>query len=252
LALLQEQVRIDTRVLRDGEWKLIPSQELVPGDIIRLRAGDLIPADVRLIVGAIAVDQYSLTGETALIDITIEQKACAGSVIRHGEAIAEVSATGTHTSYGQTASLVQGARPTDQGDVFVQKIVVYLLGFTGILVIGVLLDALATHLPFADVLLFALALLIAAIPVSLPVTFTLASAIGARRLAHNNVLAARLAAVKEAAGMDVLCTDKTGTITQNELAVVATQPYNGYSKSEVLRLAALAADEAAHDPVDSA
>jgi H+-transporting ATPase len=252
LALLQQQLRIDTRVLRDGEWKLIPSQELVPGDIIRLRAGDLIPADVRLINGTIAVDQSSLTGETELIEITTEQKAFAGSVIRHGEAIAEISATGTHTSYGQTASLVQGARPTDQSDVFVQKIVVYLLGFTGILVIGVLLDALAIHLPFADVLLFALALLIAAIPVSLPVTFTLASAIGARRLAHNNVLAARLAAVKEAAGMDVLCTDKTGTITQNELAVVATQTYNGYSKSKVLRLAALAADEAAHDPVDSA
>ena len=252
LALLQQQLRIQARVLRDGEWKLIPSQELVPGDVIRLRAGDLIPADVCLIDGAVAVDQSSLTGETELIEITTEQKAFAGSVIRRGEAIAEILATGIHTSYGKTASLVQGARPTDQGDVFVQKIVMYLLAFTGILVTGVLLDALSIHLPFADVLLFALALLIAAIPVSLPVTFTLASAVGARRLAHNNVLAARLTAVKEAAGMDVLCTDKTGTITQNELAVVATQTYNGYSKSKLLRLAALAADEAAHDPIDSA
>lgn len=252
LALLQQQLRIQARVLRDGEWKLILSQELVPGDVIRLRAGDLIPADVCLIDGAIAVDQSSLTGETELIEITIEQEAFAGSVIRRGEAIAEIRATGTQTSYGKTASLVQGARPTDQGDVFVQKIVVYLLGFTGILVIGVLLDALSIHLALADALLFALALLIAAIPVSLPVTFTLASAVGARRLAHNNVLAARLTAVKEAAGMDVLCTDKTGTITQNELAVVATKTYNGYSKSKLLRLAALAADEAVHDPIDSA
>jgi H+-transporting ATPase len=252
LALLQQQLQIQARVLRDGEWKLIPAQELVPGDIIRLRAGDLTPADVCLIDGAIAVDQSSLTGETELIEITTDEKAFAGSVIRRGEAIAEICATGIHTSYGKTASLVQGARPTDQGDVFVQKIVMYLLGFTGILVIGVLLDALSIHLPFADVLLFALALLIAAIPVSLPVTFTLASAVGARKLARNNVLTARLTAVKEAAGMDVLCTDKTGTITQNELTVTAAQTYNGYSKSKLLRLAALAADEAAHDPIDSA
>lgn len=252
LALLQQQLRIHARVLRNDEWKIILSQELVPGDVIRLRAGDLIPADVCLIDGAVAVDQSSLTGETKLIEITSEQQAFAGSVIRRGEAIAEILATGIHTSYGKTASLVQNARPTDQSDMFVQKIVIYLLGFTGLLVIGVLLDALSIHLPFADVLLFALALLIAAIPVSLPVTFTLASALGARRLAHNNVLAARLAAVKEAAGMDVLCTDKTGTITQNELAVTTVQTYNGYSKSKLLRLAALAADEAAHDPIDTA
>lgn len=252
LVLLQQQLRIQARVLRDGEWKLVLSQELVPGDVIRLRAGDLIPADARLIDGAIAVDQSSLTGETELIEIASEQEAFAGSVIRRGEAVAEISATGTRTSYGKTASLVQTARPTDQGDVFVQKIVMYLLGFTGILVIVVLLDAFSVHLPLGDVVLFALALLVAAIPVSLPVTFTLASAVGARKLAHNNVLASRLTAVREAAGMDVLCADKTGTITQNELTVVDTRTYNGYSKSKLLRLAELAADEAAHDPIDAA
>lgn len=252
LALLQQKLQMEARVLRDGEWKLIRSQELVPGDVTRLRAGDLVPADARLIDGAIAVDQSSLTGETELIEIASTQEIFAGSVVRRGEAVAEVSATGTRTAFGKTASLVQVARPNDQGDLFVRKIVMYLLGFTGILVAGVLIDALSVHLPLPDVLLFALALLIAAIPVSLPVTFTLASAVGARKLAHNNVLVARLTAVKEAAGMDVLCTDKTGTITQNNLAVVSTRTYNGYSKSKLLRLAALAADEAAHDPIDSA
>lgn len=252
LALLQQQLRIQVRVLRDGEWKLLRSEELVPGDIIRLRAGDLIPADVYLLDGAIAVDQSSLTGETELIDISHEQQAFAGSVVRRGEAVAEISATGARTSYGKTASLVQAARPTDQSDVFVHKIVIYLLGFTGVLVVAVVLDAFVIQLPLSDVFLFALALLIAAIPVSLPVTFTVASAVGARKLAHNNVLAARLTAIKEAAGMDVLCTDKTGTITQNELTVVDTRTYNGFSKSKLLRLAALAADEAAHDPIDSA
>ncbi len=252
LALLQQRLQIQARALRDGEWRLILAQELVPGDVIRLRAGDLIPADARLIDGALAVDQSSLTGEAKLIEKAPGQEAFASSVVRRGEAVAEVSATGKQTSYGKTASLVQTARPADQGDVFVQKIVMYLFGFTGVLVVGVLLYALYIQLPLVDALLFALALLIAAIPVSLPVTFTLAAAVGARRLAHNNVLTARLAAVKEAAAMDVLCTDKTGTITQNELTVVAVRTYNGYSKSKLLRLAALAADEAAHDPIDTA
>lgn len=252
LAMLQQQLRIEVRALRDDEWQLINSQELVPGDVIRLRAGDLIAADARLLDGAIAVDLSSLTGESEPVEITDGEQAFAGGMVRRGEAVAEITATGTQTAYGKTASLVQGARPADPGDVFVQKIVMYLLGFTGILVVAVLLDALAIQLPFADALLFALALLIAAIPVSLPVTFTLASAVGARKLAHHNVLAARLPAVKEAGSMDVLCTDKTGTITRNELTVVATRTYNGYSKSKLLRLAALAADEAAHDPIDTA
>jgi len=252
LALLQQRLRIQARVLRDGEWTLIPAQELAPGDVIRLRAGDLIPADATLLDGALSVDQSSLTGEADLIELAGEQDAYAGSVVRRGEAVAEISATGTRTFYGKTASLVQNARPPDQGDIFVQKIVAYLFGFTGVLVVGLLLDAFAIQLPPGDVLLFALALLIAAIPVSLPLTFTLASAVGARRLANHNVLAARLAAVKEAAEMDVLCTDKTGTLTQNELSVVDTSAYNGYSKSKLLRLAALAADEAAHDPIDHA
>lgn len=252
LTLLQQQLRIQARVLRDGEWALIPAQELVPGDVVRLRAGDLIPADARLIDGAISADQSSLTGETDLVEIAPGQEAFAGSVVKRGEASAEISATGVRTSFGKTASLVQSARPGDQGELFVQRIVTYLLVFTGILAALVVVSALAVGLPPGDVLLFALALLIAAIPVSLPVTFTLASAVGARSLAHNNVLAARLSSVKEAAGMDVLCTDKTGTITRNELAVVDTRTYNGYSRSKLLQLAALAADEAAHDPIDSA
>lgn len=252
LAALREQLQIHARVLRDGAWTLVESQGLVPGDVIRLRAGDVIPADVSLLNGAIAVDQSSLTGETTLIECAEGQTAFAGSVVRRGEATAIILATGKQTAYGKTAQLVQTAKPNDHGDAFVQRIVVALLGFTGVLVIGVLIDALLIDLSFADVLLFALALLIAAIPVSLPVTFTLASAVGARTLAEHNVLTARLGAIKEAAGMDVLCTDKTGTLTRNELAVVATRTFNGYSKSKLLRLAALAADEAAHDPIDTA
>lgn len=252
LSLLQQQLRIQTRVLRDGAWQIITAHELVPGDVIRLRAGDLVPADARLIDGAIAVDQSSLTGETDLVELTTDSTMFAASMVRRGEGAAEIIATGMQTSYSKTAQLVQTARPPDHGDVFVQKIVLCLMGFTGLLILGIIVNAFALRLALADVLLFSLALLIAAIPVSLPVTFTLASAVGARKLAHNNVLATRLTALKEAAGMDVLCTDKTGTITQNELSVVAVRTYNGYSKRKLLRLAALASDEAAHDPIDSA
>ncbi len=252
LAALQQQLRVDARVLRDDAWKLIPAQQLVPGDIMRLRAGDIIPADARVISGHIAVDQAALTGESHLIERDAGDITYAASNVRRGEAIVEIEATGTNTSYSQTAKLIQSAKSTDHGDAFVQRIVMYLMGLTLVLVAAVSVNAAVLHLPFTDTLLFILALLIAAIPVSLPVTFTLGTAIGARTLAQRGVLATRLNAIKEVAGMDVLCSDKTGTITKNELAVVATHAYNGFSRSKLLRLAALASDEATHDPIDLA
>ncbi len=252
LAALQQQLRINARVLRDDTWQLLPAQELVPGDIIRLRAGDIVPADAHVISGHIAVDQSAMTGESHLVEIGLNERAHATSQVRRGEAVVEVDATGMQTSYSQTAKLVQSAKSKDHGDAFVHRIVVYLMGFTLALVAVVGVNAALVRLPFADTLLFVLALLIAAIPVSLPVTFTLGTAIGARMLAERGVLTTRLATIKEAAGMDVLCSDKTGTITRNELAVVATHEYNGFSKSKLLRLAALASDEATHDPIDLA
>lgn len=252
LALLKQRLVIQTRVLRDGEWKLITAQELVPGDILRLRMGDIVPADVQIIEGQIAVDQSMLTGESEFVELEPEGTAYAASVIRRGESIVQVVAIGTQTSFSKTASLIQKAKTTDHGDAFVQKIVTYLMGFTGILVALVLLYALAAHLMFSDALLFTLALLIAAVPVSLPVTFTLATAVGARELAKHGVLATRLAAIKETAGMDVLCSDKTGTITQNALTVAAVRPFHNFTRKKLLRLAALASDDATHDPIDIA
>ncbi len=252
LDLLQQKLRIQARVLRDGAWKIILAQELAPGDVILLRAGDLVPADAMIKDGSIAVDQSSLTGESALVEIEVDQEVRAGSVVRRGEAVVEVSATGMRTSFNKTIKLIQSAQSTDQGDVFVHKIVTYLLSFTLILAAGVLLMAWVNQLPFFDVLLFALALLIAAIPVSLPLTFTLASAAGARRLIRHNVLATHLAAVREVAIMDVLCSDKTGTITQNKLNVTETCVYGQYTLSDLLELASLASDGASQDPIDIA
>lgn len=252
LVALQQQLRINARVLRDENWKLIPAQELVPGDVIRLRAGDIVPADAHVTSGHIAVDQSAMTGESHLVELGADERMYASSQVRRGEAIAEIDATGMHTAYSHTAKLVQTAKAKDYGDAFVRRVVIYLMVFTTILVAAVTVNAVVVGLPAADTLLFILALLIAAIPVSLPVTFTLGTAIGARTLAQRGVLATRLTAVREAAGMDVLCSDKTGTITKNELAVVAAHAYNGFSKSKLLRLAALASDEATHDPIDLA
>ncbi|MBX3063767.1 MAG: plasma-membrane proton-efflux P-type ATPase [Anaerolineae bacterium] len=252
LAALQQRLTIQARTLRDGDWQLIAAQELVPDDIVRLRVGDIVPADALLMDGHIAVDQSMLTGESELVEVQSNGIVYAASVIRRGEGIARISATGMQTSYSQTAKLVQTAKTLNHGDVFVQKIVTNLLMLTLVLAGFVLIYALAAQLALTDALLFTLALLIAAIPVSLPVTFTLATAIGSRELARNGVLATRLAAIKEAAGMDVLCSDKTGTITTNQLRVVATHTYNSYSKHKLLRLAALASDEATHDPLDLA
>jgi H+-transporting ATPase len=252
LALLKQRLTIQTRVLRDGMWHLIPAEKLVPGDIVRLRVGDIVPADVRLIDGKMAVDQSTLTGESDLVELAEGDSAYAASVIRRGEGIAEVISTGARTSFSKTANLIQTATSTQHGENFVQKIVTQLMILTGILVAGVLLYAYNTAIPFSEVLLFTLALLIAAIPVSLPVTFTLATAIGARELARFGVLATRLPAIKEAAGMNVLCCDKTGTITKNELTLVGVYPFNEYTEDDVLRLAALASDEATHDPIDVA
>lgn len=252
LALLQKKLIIQARVLRDGQWQLLKASELVPGDIVRLRVGDIVPADLQVVNGHIAVDQSSLTGESALHEVMVGDVAYAASVIRRGEGVAEVTATGMNTSYSQTAKLVQNASSTNQGDAFVQKMVTYLMGLTAILVVLVLVYALIVRLPLLDVLLFTLALLIAAIPVSLPVTFTLATAVGSRELAEHGVLTTRLSAIKEAAGMDILCSDKTGTLTKNELTLVAMYTYNAYSEDELLRYAALACDDATHDPIDIA
>ncbi len=252
LALLQNRLTIQTRTLRDGTWQLLVASELVPDDIVRLRVGDMIPADARVLEGEIAVDQSSLTGESELVEHDAGSTIYAASVIRRGECIATVAATGMNTSYSKTATLVQTAETSGQGDLFVYRVVRYLMVFTAVLIAAVLVDALIIHLALADALLFALALLIAAVPVSLPVTFTLATAIGSRQLARHGVLATRLSAIREAAGMDVLCSDKTGTITRNHLTVTEMRPYHKYSRKKLLRYAALASDDATHDPIDVA
>jgi H+-transporting ATPase len=252
LSLLRQRLEIQARVLRDGRWQLLPARGLVPGDAIHLRVGDVSPADVRIASGQVLLDQSALTGESLPVDAGPGQPAYAATIVRRGEATGRVTATGTRTTFGRTTELVRLAQTRSHLEAIIFSIVKYLAALDAVLVAGVLVYALAAGLPAADVLPFALILLVASVPVALPATFTIATALGAMELAREGVLVTRLAAIEEAAGMDVLCSDKTGTITQNRLTVSAVRPRAPHTDDELLRLAALASEESTQDPIDLA
>jgi H+-transporting ATPase len=252
LALLRQRLPVKARVLREGQWQLIPAEDLVPGDFVHIRMGDVMPADVRLAEGQIQVDQSTLTGESLPREAGTGRDTFAGSVVIRGEASGEVTATGTRTYFGKTAELVRTATTVSHLQAIIFTIVKWLVMLDGALVLILLLYARLAHLPMTEMLPFALMLLVASVPVALPATFTLATALGSMELAGRGVLVTRLSAIEEAAAMAVLCSDKTGTITQNRLAVTVLQPYSPYGDSDVLRLAMLASNAASQDPIDLA
>ena len=252
LALLRQRLPVKARVLREGQWQLLPAENLVPGDFIHVRMGDVMPADVRLADGHIQVDQSTLTGESLPLEAGSGRTAFAGSVVIHGEASGEVTATGARTYFGKTAELVRTAATVSHLQAIIFTIVKYLVVLDGALVLILLLYSRLAHLPMVEMLPFALMLLVASVPVALPATFTLATALGSQELAGSGVLVTRLSAIEEAAAMEVLCSDKTGTITQNRLAVVGLQPYAPYGEQDLLRFAMLASDAASQDPIDLA
>jgi len=252
LALLQKRLTVQVRVLRDNTWQLLTADRLVPGDVVHLRVGDFVPADLKLIDGHLSVDQSTLTGETLPVELGPGDRAHAGSTVQRGEATAEVTVTGAKTQFGKTAELVQVAKTASHLETTILGIVKYLVVLDVLLVIGVLIYAAVMALPLADVIPFALMLLVASVPVALPATFTLASALGSQELAQHGVLVTRLSAIEEAAAMDVLCSDKTGTITQNQLVLAAIHAEPTFTEDEVLRWAALGSDAASQDPIDLA
>ena len=252
LALLRKRLPVKARVLREGQWQLLPAEDLVPGDFIHVRMGDIVPADVRLAGGDIQVDQSTLTGESLPLEAGSGQALFAGSVVIRGEASGEVTATGARTYFGKTAELVRSATTVSHLQAIIFTIVKYLIMLDGALVLILLLYSRLAHLPMMEMLPFALMLLVASVPVALPATFTLATALGSMELAGSGVLVTRLSAIEEAAAMEVLCSDKTGTITQNHLAVTSLQPYSPYGENDLLRFAMLASDAASQDPIDLA
>jgi H+-transporting ATPase len=252
LALLRGRLKTRSRVLRDGHWQTVSAADLVPGDCVHLRMGDLAPADIRISSGDVLLDQSALTGESVPIEAGAGTLAYAAAIVRRGEATGEVVATGVRTYFGKTAELVRTAKAASHLQTTIFAIVKTLIVVDAILVCALLVYATWVGLPLADVVPFALILLVASVPVALPATFTLATALGSTELAHGGVLVARLAAIEEAAGMDVLCTDKTGTITENRLALAKAAPLAGTTENQLLRWAALASDTATQDPIDLA
>jgi len=252
VAALRSRLRVMARVLRDGSWRLLPAAEVVPGDVLRLRAGDFVPADAKVISGAASVDQSALTGESVESGKGPEGLLYSGSLIRHGEVSALALFTGTRTYYGRTTQLVQSARPRLHVEEVVGRLVRWLLLITGALTASALAVALLRGFSLLEILPLLLLLLLGALPVALPVMFTVSMALGALELSRHNVLVTRLSAVEDAATMDILCADKTGTITENrlELADVTAEP--PHSRSDVLRAGAMASEGADQDPIDLA
>jgi H+-transporting ATPase len=252
LALLRQRLQLTARVCRDGKWQLLPSEQLVPGDVIHIRMGDLLSADVQLLDGNLLLDQSALTGESLPVEVTSGGMGYAGTTVQHGEATALVTATGARTRFGRTAELVRTAKSQSNLERVIFSVTKALVILDGALVLAVIAYALATHMGFLQILPFALILLVASVPVALPATFAIATALGAQELSHQGVLVTNLAAIEEAAGMDVLCTDKTGTTTENRLSVADLHPYAVPTENELLRLAAMACDPATQDSLDLA
>lgn len=252
LSLLKQRLTVKARVLRDGQWQVVSAADLVPGDVIHLRMGDLVPADLILGEGQVALDQSTLTGESQPVDAAPGGAIYAGTTVVRGEATAEVAKTGVNTRFGKTAELVRLAKTTGQLEKIVFTITKYLVILDAILVAIVFTDAFLAGLSMKDLLPFALILLVASVPVALPATFTVATALGSIELAKNGVLVTRLSAIEEAASMQILCTDKTGTLTENKLAVAEIIPLNHFSSEDVLRMAMMASEEATQDPLDKA
>ncbi len=252
VAALRQRMQVSARVRRGGAWRVVAARELVRDDAVRLRAGDFVPADVRVLDGTLRVDQSTLTGESRDIDKAIGDPVYSGSIVRAGEATAVVTATGAATYYGRTTQLVDVARPKLHVEGVVTRVVRWLLAIVGAQALVVLSGSLGAGPPLADTLPLALVLLMSAVPVALPVMFTVSMALGSVELARRGVLVTRLSAAEDAANMDLLCADKTGTLTQNRLSLGGALPQAGFSADDVIRIGALASDEADQDPIDLA
>src|SRR5579864_8026712 len=249
---LRRRLQVNARVRREASWQVIPVRELVPGDIVRVRPGDIIPADVKLLTGALTVDQSALTGESNDVKKATGDVLSSGSIVRRGEGNGVVMLTGAQTYFGRTTELVQKAQPKLHIEAVVSKVVRWLFVIVGALLGVVVVLSLVRGAPLLEMVPLLLVLLMSAVPVALPVMFTVSMAFGSKELAKRGVLVTRLSAAEDAATMDVLCVDKTGTITMNQLAVTGLIPLGQSKDSDVLFAGALASEEANHDPIDLA
>jgi len=253
IAALKQTLALKAKVRRGGEWQTVPARELVPGDVIRIRLGDIMPADARIIEGdPLEVDQSALTGESLPVSRGAGEAVFSGTVVRRGEGNALVYATGRDTSFGKTARLVEEAQTVSHFQRAVLKIGDYLIVVAIGLVVLIIAVALFRGDPIGETLQFALVLTVAAIPVAMPTILSVTMAVGARILAGRQAIVSRLAAIEELAGMDILCSDKTGTLTKNELTLGDPYCAEGGDRDAVILAAALASRSEDADPIDLA
>lgn len=253
IALLKQRLASQARVLRDGKWCDLPARDLVTGDVVHVALGNIVPADLELLAGdPLSLDQSTLTGESMPVEKGVGDTAYSGSIVRTGAMTARVTATGMSTFFGKTAALVETAGNPSHFQKAVLQIGNSLIVATLALVAVVLAVAWLRGEPMLDTLKFALILTVAAIPVALPAVLSVTLAVGATVLSHLGAIVSRLAAIEELAGMDVLCSDKTGTLTQNKLTVGEPLVVAAEQPAEVLLIAALASETASNDAIDSA
>lgn len=252
VAALQQQLQIMVRVLRNGNWLQLTAKELIPGDVVRIRTGDFLAADMKLVEGELKIDKAALTGETAIIETKKDELLYAGSLAKGGECTAMVTAIGASTFFGKTAKLVM----TAHHKMHMEEVVARIVRFLFIAVISILaittIIGLMNGQSMLSIVPLILILMVSAVPVGLPAMFTISMARGSKELAEKGLLVSRLSATEDAATLTTLCIDKTGTITKNELSLKQTSPTNGYSDKDVIQFGAMASVKADNDVIDLA
>jgi H+-transporting ATPase len=252
LELLKQKLKVNARVKRDGNWTVIPARELVPGDMIRLRAGDFIPADGKVAEGHVEVDQSSLTGESQLIEKKVNEVLYGGSIVRRGEVTGMVTSTGTKTYFGRTVELVQVAKPKLHMEEVTSRVAKWLVVIVSSFLLIALIVTGLKGLNIFEILPLSVVLMVSAIPVALPTMFTISMALGSLELMKKGILVTRLSAIEDAATMNIVCADKTGTMTMNKLSVEEEMAVDQFNEKDVILYGALASQEANQDPIDLA
>ncbi len=250
--LLKQRLAVKAKVLRDNNWTMVEAAEIVPGDILVVKLGDIIPADVKIINGELSIDESALTGESLPVESQTSDITYSGSVVKRGEARCVVINTGANTYFGKTAELVKIARPKSHQEEIMLAIVKYMmyLGIAASLIVAVY--AFMINESILLILTFAVIFLMGAVPVALPAVMTIVEAATGMKLADEGILVTRLASVEDAASISILCLDKTGTITENKLSVADSIAFNGFSKEDVISIANLASRAEGMDLIDTA
>jgi H+-transporting ATPase len=253
IELLKKKLAPTARVLRDGEWLQMPAKELVPGDLVRIRLGDIVPADVKLVDGEyLQADESALTGESLPVEKHVEDVAYSGSIVRQGEMDALVVTTGMNTYFGKTTKLVEEAGIQSHFQRAVTKIGDYLIVLAAIMVVVIVIVAVFREESLLSTIQFALVLTVAAIPAALPAVLSVTMALGAIALSKKEAIVSKLVSIEEMAGVDVLCADKTGTITKNELTIGEIKTVGDFTDDDVMLFGTLASREEDKDPIDNA